>query len=418
MEAKWRQVVILPLLSIICVLHFCLGGCPVAQRLGNTLHSTVVNAEETQIVLQESGANSEVNNEFIEYYEIALKSLIPKTKIIATSLSVTLIKSNGTRYTAPVRPDIYTNLKIISHVPLGAWTILIANTSESIFLDPVTISNLTTYLQSLNTIQITPTLFPGGASQIQTQEKILAETVNFVENVISTGRCSRIQLSDFAWSMNSYIDENLNTAASSQINMTHDIVMNWKNNLLTLEEWEELYVATPTSHMVAQDQLMYQYFGRLFNVIPNSGSGEHQNWEYYDTKVYNMGGYATEPAIINVVGKHFIDGEIGTDFFHNSDRMHHDALMVGAKLACDAIFGPNEVSNPNAPPSDTETDKEKETPWETIAIIFIALFVLSFTSLLALLTRQYSQSSFTRKEDSKAPQDKVRMTVQMSPISI
>ena len=178
--------------------------------------------------------------------------------------------------------------------------------------------------------------------------------------------------------MNTYVNDNLNDAAENQVNTTHAVVIHWRDNALSTSGWNDLYVATPTSHMVAQDQINAQYFGRLFNVRYADGCGEHQGWEYLDTKVYNMGGsYATEESIINTVGKHFIDEPMGTAFFHDAARMHHDALMDGATLACNKIFGENTLYYAESDSSDSGEDT-----WKTIAIVFIVSFLISIVTLV------------------------------------
>jgi len=100
-------------------------------------------------------------------------------------------------------------------------------------------------------------------------------------------------------------------------------------------------IASVYSHMPAQGFSSHIYFDRLFGLRHASGCGEHQGWEFYDNKTFNLGGssYPDEESYESLVATHFTDGAIGQGFFHSMTRMHMDVLTDGTTQACDKIFG-------------------------------------------------------------------------------
>ena len=123
------------------------------------------------------------------------------------------------------------------------------------------------------------------------------------------------------------------------------------------------------------------------------------------------GPYITEELVINTAGKHWIDSKMGTDFFHDTNRMHHDALMDGAKSACDAIFGPNTIADP----TDTDGTDDSYDKWKVIAIIFVVLFGISLSCLIGFIVYVYRSFKFSDSVSNIKP-PKVRST-EMSPMA-
>jgi len=315
------------------------------------------------------------------------------------------------------------NVKEMCHLPLAPWSLLSGNSSQSIYLDTTTVANLTSYLATIDLVEISTARFPPEYISLQVEQAILDSTTAFIRSILASETCTREQVAAFAWSVNPYMVVNINAAAADNINMTHAVMMSWKDTLLTTTEWNEMVIATTSSHMPSQDLIMFQYFGRLFNVRPSSGCGEHQAWEFYDTKVYNLGGsYPTEESIIETVGKHFIDGQMGADFFQDSHRLHHDALSTGGKIACDAIFGLDELPNPN-PPVTEEDDDAEANMWRLIAIVLLVLCGATWAGMVGYwLSTLKSPASTdllpTESTNSRGTRDASReMEIQLSPIA-
>ena len=67
-----------------------------------------------------SDPNVLANQDFLKFYTVSQLELTPKVKIITEPNHVVLILSNGTRIIEDAVTDLYHNLKMISHCPLGA----------------------------------------------------------------------------------------------------------------------------------------------------------------------------------------------------------------------------------------------------------------------------------------------------------
>lgn len=183
-----------------------------------------------------------MNEYFHSAYDEAKDEMVPKVNIMLEGDYLVLHLSDGTRLVEQISHDIYHNLKMVSHIPLGAYTILLGNSSQSVSLDQLTLGKLSAYLELLADITISDDRF-SDPNMLARQQDIFDGTVLFVKKIISSKECSLTCMSDFAWSMSTAVNLNLNDAAEDTINSTHVAVMNWKENVLTKDEWNDLYIA-------------------------------------------------------------------------------------------------------------------------------------------------------------------------------
>ena len=183
------------------------------------------------------------NNYFHEVYQSTQIKILPTVKILNEGDYMVLFLSNGTKISEPFVSNLYHNLKMISHLPVTVYSILLLNETKSIHLTNEVLVSLTTFLSLLDSITITSNRFPD-LNQLERQIRIYNQTYNFVIQLLNTKECSFNTLSSFAWSTSTDINLNLNDAASDSINLLHSIIMNWKTKILSRNEWNELYVAT------------------------------------------------------------------------------------------------------------------------------------------------------------------------------
>lgn len=183
------------------------------------------------------------NSYFRLYYSQTKSQMLPKVKILHESDYLVLILSNGSRYIEPIVEDLYHNLKMISHIPVTIYILLLPNQTKSINLSPATMVDLQNYQDMISNLAITVERFPS-AEQYQRQIKILNQSNSFLSKVLQEGACSFTTLSDWTWNISNDINLNLDDAASNSINLIHNAVMKWKDNILTDEDWNELYVTT------------------------------------------------------------------------------------------------------------------------------------------------------------------------------
>ena len=227
-----------------------LGSCPFSRRdmsshTKRQLQYEDLTPVESQIP-EASDTNDPLvvsNDNFHTNYDYAKSELLPPTHIMPESDYLVLYLQNGSRIKEEVNTMYFHNLKMVSHLPLNAYIILLVNTTRSIQLPAETLSRLEEFLAMLYNITLDRSDFLSD-DQYERQVQIYNDTVTFVSTVTATQLCSYMDMANFAWSMSAASVANLDDAAEAQMNRTHEIVMRWKEELITPSEWDDLYTAT------------------------------------------------------------------------------------------------------------------------------------------------------------------------------
>jgi hypothetical protein len=114
---------------------------------------------------------------------------------------------------------------------------------------------------------------------------------------------------------------------------------------------------------------------------------------------FNFGGhYPVEEWLFDDVATHYVDFQIGRDFFHDLHRMHRDALADGATKALNKIFGslPTSADTANNGGNDEDDDTYKTTSHIVIAV----LVLLQVMSLLVIGVLVYRVKGCSGERDS------------------
>jgi hypothetical protein len=185
------------------------------------------------------------NGYFHDMYDAAQAALVPKVSIMMEGDYLVLHLANGSRLVEPAVHSLWHDLKMVCHMPLGAYTIMLPNVSRSITLPEETLANLRDYAALLAnvTLALTQERFPG-PGQLERQQAIFSQTVAFVDETLEAAACSQERLASFAWASAGAINLNLEEAAEDTINMTHAVVSRWRRGLLSDADWAGLYTAT------------------------------------------------------------------------------------------------------------------------------------------------------------------------------
>jgi hypothetical protein len=183
------------------------------------------------------------NDYFRSSYSETKSKLLPKVKILHESDYLILILGNGSRYMEPIVTNLFHNLKMISHLPVTIYVLLLPNVTQSLQINQETLTSLITFQNLMKNVTITSDRFPD-EEQYQRQLRIYDYCYAFLTMVIEQQLCSFETLTQFTWDISVDINLNLDDAAENSINLIHQAVMNWKSKILTTEEWNDLYVAT------------------------------------------------------------------------------------------------------------------------------------------------------------------------------
>lgn len=185
----------------------------------------------------------QTNDYFRSSYSEAKPKLLPPVKILHETDYLVLILGNGTRHMEPIVTNLFHNLKMISHLPVTIYVLLLPNVTQSLQLNQETVQSLITFQNLMRNISITTDRFPSEEQYLR-QQRIYNSCEDFLTMILEQKSCSYETLSQFTWEISVDINLNLDEAAANSINLIHEAMMKWKSNVLTAEEWNELYVAT------------------------------------------------------------------------------------------------------------------------------------------------------------------------------
>ena len=155
-------------------------------------------------------------------------------------------------------------------------------------------------------------------SQLQRQQKIIDDSLAFLDAAIENRQVEKTALDDFAKQMTPVLLENVDEAARIELDALHSHVSEWRNEM-TPDEWKALHVVVMVAHMPRDDELTVQYFQRLLDE-PIEGH-----------RIICAEGLWEEPRALDLLATHLIDGSAGAAFFGEFMRMHRDLLADAAR---------------------------------------------------------------------------------------
>jgi len=209
-------------------------------------------------------------------------------------------------------PEIYTQLKLCSHVMLAMETLLL----------PVTIINggvvdddTLIRLKYMNNSMVNSMPLLGRRNftneQFNRNTIIIQQTITFLSNVITTNFVSYFNLLNYTDSVMDLVMLNVKDASEAELLHTHQIMMRMKK-LVSEDEWNMMYVNIHAGHMPRLRYSIVQYFERLLNTTVDSGER---------ISVAEVDLYPVQLMQDHVVQKH-----ISLLSFHNPYRMHEDLM--------------------------------------------------------------------------------------------
>jgi hypothetical protein len=257
-----------------------------------------------------------LNNAFRSAYADA------RSRILASSGPTLIVSGDrfslldaGKRMDANVTAPIYDPVKTIAHIPLAIYVILTPGDGTAGDDQLKTLAGLRELIPpaevSLDTLKLSP-------ATLARQKQIVADCLAFIDDVAAKRRFDRSSLLAFTRRMAPLVLQNVTEAARAQLDATHAQVSAWRREL-SPRKWEQLHVVIIGPHMPREDLVVMQYFLRLLHEPEEGGRGIYAEslWE--------------EPAALDSLGTHLLDGGVGEAFFGDYMRMHRDLLGDAAK---------------------------------------------------------------------------------------
>jgi hypothetical protein len=258
-----------------------------------------------------------LNNAFRGEYSRAKTEALSKVgPLIIVEGTKAILVRNGKRTEAEIQPPIYQALKAVAHIPFAVF--LMFDQSDSGELTEERLAELRDYRKLI--VDARSSLGDRGFSetQLQRQQKIIDDSLTFLDAAIENRQVQKTALDDFARQMAPVLLENVDEAARVELDALHSHVSEWRDQM-TPDEWKALHVVVMVAHMPRGEELTVQYFQRLFDE-PIEGH-----------RIICAEGLWEEPRALDLLATHLIDGNAGAAFFGEFMRMHRDLLADAAR---------------------------------------------------------------------------------------
>jgi len=295
---------------LIAVFLMSLTGLITAKQVAAEINALVPRNETDLLVT--------LNNAFRAEYSRAKTEALSKIGplIIVEGSNVVLVR-NGKRTEAQILPPIYHSLKAVAHIPFAVFLMF----DQSYFgqLTEVRVAELRDYRKLIVNAQ--SSLGASGFSdiQLQRQQKIINDSLTFLDAAIQNRQVEKTALDDFARQMTPVLLANVDQAARVELDALHSHVSEWRHQM-TPDEWNALHVVVMGAHMPRDSEITMQYFQRLLDE-PIEGR-----------RIIFAEGLWEEPRALDVLGTHLVDGRAGAAFFGEFMRMHRDLLSDAARV--------------------------------------------------------------------------------------
>ncbi len=280
-----------------------------------------------------NGSLSTVNHQFHQDYNTLVKYTVSyfgdstHPVMIFTGDSL-VFRYKGKRQASRVVPAEYHQLKAISHLPLGIFTMV--STWQEGNLPDSSINRLKAYNTLIESIQSGLPNYSLSPSLVVKQQEILKHCQSYIQLVLQDGVYKKTSRNMFAKTMQPYILNDVDEAAKLEIMAIHAQTQIWLKEI-DKAHIKQLLVVIGSSHQARYRELSVQYFDRVLHE-QSDGSALTENRLVFAESVFS------ESGCLSVLARHVIDQEIGLDFFGDRYRMQRDLLSDAAKKYIDELF--------------------------------------------------------------------------------
>jgi hypothetical protein len=222
---------------------------------------------------------------------------------------------DGKREAVAYMPAAYHQLKAVAHVPLALY-VLLAPFGDG----PLTAERLDELRRYRAQVAAARDSLAGrglGATVLERQQKVLAESLTFLDGVVERRQASVDEVKAFARRLGPLLLANAEDSARLQLDALHARTTAWRRQLGP-DAWARLHVVVVGSAMPRQGNLPVQYYARL---LGEPGEGRRL---IYAEALWDEG------KARDLLGTHLVDTAVGDAFFGDDRRMHRDLLADAA----------------------------------------------------------------------------------------
>lgn len=273
----------------------------------------------------------QVDNRFIAFYEQARLHVIEEQKarglLILVDDQLQLFHSDKPVHVIDgLQPLAYNRLKTTGHMPLALLCMLHDVAGD----DPLPQSRfrqLADYAEiakaAAQDFDLSEEIQSG---YVTDKVRLYQHCIDFMNAILEQKCVRRDQLASFAREAKDDINVVLAGAARAQLDACHERVTRIKNEILSADEWRDLWVLILGNYMARQGQLFLQYFARVLHTT-----------EQDDRRlVYFEGG--DMDAALERLGTVMLDAHASQAIFADRDRLHRDVLADETSRYLDTLL--------------------------------------------------------------------------------
>jgi len=291
---------------------------------------TQLNAQSFQ---PNKGCLSTLNNQFHSDYNALVADIISHFgdsthPIIIFTGDCLVFRYRGTRQSGLVIPPEYHQLKAISHLPLGIFTMV--STWQEGKLTSNNIHRLKEYDSLINVIYSEIDNYSYNSALLKVQQQILKHSQNYIQFLLAENKYEEKTRNEFSRKIEQYILDDVDESAKLELTGLHNQTQIWLKQI-PIEKRQQLYVVIGSSHQARYRELSVQYFDRILNE-QSDGSALSENRLVFAESVF------LESGCLSVLARHIIDQEVGLQFFGDRYRMQRDLLSDAATKYINRLF--------------------------------------------------------------------------------
>lgn len=242
------------------------------------------------------------------------------TPVIIVSRDHVTLYHDDSHETVSIIPDLYQQVKSISHVSFGIYVTL-ANNGFGPLADEV-YAELTDQLQLveeglhiIDQLDI-PTDF------IPLQRETLNLAAEIVRDVLETGSIEEERVQQYGKASAPLYLKNAALAARLELDELHQVVSRWKMRL-GQDSWQKVYVVICAAHQARYRETTKQYFQRLLHDRDGLGAN-FENRVIYAEHIHD------NDAALQLLARHIVDQRSSIALFGSRTRLQEDLMSDGA----------------------------------------------------------------------------------------
>jgi hypothetical protein len=285
-----------------------------------------------------TGGLSLINQQFHQDYNTLVKSTLAylgdsSHPVIVFTGDTLVFIYQGRRKTSRVVPQEYHQLKAISHLPLGIYT-MVSAWNEGMLTDScrVLLNRYNSVIESAKSSLASLSYEP---SLLSIQQEILKYSQEYIQLLLLKDQYKQTERNIYVKKIQQYILADIDESARIELASIHRQTQIWIQEI-SQKKSLKLYVVIGSSHQARYRELSVQYFDRVLNE-QSDGSALSENRLVFAESVF------TEKGCLSVLARHIIDQEVGLVFFGDRYRMQRDLLSDSATKYINKLF-PNTPS--------------------------------------------------------------------------